>query len=75
MQSRPNNNTNPRIIPPGNSPEDKAVIDSMLERKKKVQEYDEKIQNLADMRNELTEKINQINLLIADFQRLKQGIL
>ena len=75
MQSRPNNNANPRIIPPGNSPEDKAVIDSMLERKKRVQEYDEKIQNLADMRNELTEKINQINLLIADFQRLKQGIL
>lgn len=54
--------------------DDKPIIDSMLDRMKKVQEYDEKIKHLRDMRETLIEKVTSVDTLIADFQRLRSGI-
>ena len=69
----------PRVIP--TNQEDKVTVDSMLERMKKVQEYDEKIKHLDAMREQMivvrdkmNGKISTINALITDFQRLRDGI-
>lgn len=62
----------PRIIP--TNPEDKPMVDSMLERMKKVQEYDDKIRYLRNTRQNLVEAISKIDVLILDYRKLKKGI-
>ena len=54
--SSPPTRVPPRVIPANN--EDKPVVDSMLVRMKKIEEYEDKIKNLLKMREKLITEIH-----------------